>query len=73
MAMTSKEKYDVLLEGMAELLQGKNKEITYQRWEIDKLKEQLAAAEKELQVAQDALHKLRHPATIAAEGGETQC
>lgn len=47
MEMTSQQKYNVLLEELGELLQSKNTTISVQRWQLDNLKEKLAAAEKE--------------------------
>ena len=49
--MTDEQKYNAVLKGLGELLQDKNATISSQRWQIDNLKEKLAAAEKEREEA----------------------
>ena len=46
--MTDEQKYNAVLKELGELLQSKNTTISCQRWQIDQLKEQLAAAEEEI-------------------------
>jgi hypothetical protein len=55
MYMTDNEKYNALLKELGELLQNKNTTISCQKWEIDQLKEKLAAAEKERDFAKEKL------------------
>ena len=55
MFMTDNEKYNALLKELGELLQTKNTTISCQKWQIDNLKEKLAAAEKELHFAKEKL------------------
>lgn len=57
MYMTDNEKYSALLKELGELLQTKNTTISCQKWEIDHLKEKLAAAEKELCFAKEKLEE----------------
>lgn len=46
MIMTDEQKYSAVLKELGEVLQSKNTTISSQSWEIDQLKEKLAAAEK---------------------------
>jgi uncharacterized coiled-coil protein SlyX len=46
MIMTDEQKYSAVLKELGEVLQSKNTTISCQSWEIDQLKEKLAAAEK---------------------------
>lgn len=43
--MTDKERYEVLLSELAEILKAKNETISMQSWQIDNLKTQLKEAE----------------------------
>lgn len=51
--MNDEMKYNAVLKELGEVLQEKNTTITCQKWQIDNLKEKLAAAEKE---RDDTLH-----------------
>lgn len=51
--MNDEMKYSAVLKELGEVLQEKNTTITCQKWQIDNLKEKLAAAEKE---RDDTLH-----------------
>lgn len=55
MYMTDEQKYNAVLKELGELLQSKNTTISCQRWEIDELKEKLAAAEAERDEAKAAI------------------
>lgn len=55
LAMTDEQKYDAVLKELGELLQNKNTTISCQKWEIDNLKEKLAAAEAERDFAKEKL------------------
>jgi hypothetical protein len=55
MYMTDNEKYNALLKELGEVLQEKNTTISCQQWQIDQLKEKLAAAEKERDFAKEKL------------------
>ena len=55
MIMTDEQKYNAVLKELGELLQSKNTIITCQQWQIDNLKEKLAAAEKERDLAKEKL------------------
>lgn len=46
MIMTDEQKYNAVLKELGEVLQNKNTTISCQSWQIDQLKEKLAAAEK---------------------------
>lgn len=48
LVMTDEQKYSVVLKELGELLQDKNTTISCQKWQIDQLKEKLAAAEKQM-------------------------
>ena len=50
--MTDEQKYAEVLKELGALLADKNTTISCQKWQIEQLKEKLAAAEKELQDAQ---------------------
>ena len=50
--MTDEQKYSAVLKELGEVLQSKNTTISCQSWQIDQLKEKLAAAEKERDEAQ---------------------
>lgn len=50
--MTDEQKYTAILKELGELLDNKNATISCQKWQIEQLKEKLAAAEKELADAQ---------------------
>lgn len=58
MIMTDEQKYSAVLKELGEVLQNKNTTISCQSWEIDQLKEKLAAAEK----ARDAA--IKHAASL---------
>ncbi len=45
--MTAEQKYDAVLKELGAVLQEKNTTISCQSWQIDQLKEKLAAAEAE--------------------------
>lgn len=45
--MTDEQRYSAVLKELGEVLRDKNATISCQRWQIDQLKEKLAAAEKE--------------------------
>lgn len=45
--MNDEQKYNAVLKELGEVLQSKNTTITCQKWQIDQLKEKLAAAEQE--------------------------
>lgn len=45
--MTDEQKYSAVLKELGELLQSKNTTISCQKWQIDQLKEKLAAAEEQ--------------------------
>ena len=47
MYMTDEQRYSAVLKELGEVLQDKNTTISCQKWQIDQLKEKLAAAEKE--------------------------
>lgn len=53
--MTDEQRYTAVLKELGELLQNKNTTISCQAWQIDQLKEKLAAAEKERDFAKDKL------------------
>ena len=53
--MTSEQKYAELLRELGALLADKNATISNQRWQIDQLKEKLAAAEEERDFAKEKL------------------
>ena len=55
MIMTDDQKYSVVLKELGELLQHKNTTISCQKWQIDNLKEKLAAAEEERDFAKERL------------------
>jgi hypothetical protein len=60
MAMTAEQKYSAVLRELGELLEDKNTTISCQSWQIDELKQKLAAAEHERDEAiaeLKALHK----------------
>lgn len=46
MIMTDEQKYSAVLKELGEVLQSKNTTISCQSWEIDQLKEKLAATKK---------------------------
>lgn len=45
--MTDEQRYSAVLKELGEVLQDKNTTISCQKWQIDQLKEKLAAAENE--------------------------
>lgn len=51
MARTDEQKYSAVLKELGDVLADKNTTISSQRWQIDQLKEKLAAAEKEREEA----------------------
>lgn len=51
MYMTDEQKYNAVLKELGKVLQDKNTTISCQRWQIDELKEKLAAAEHECDTA----------------------
>lgn len=53
--MTSEQKYAAVLKELGEVLESKNTTITCQKWQIDQLKEKLAAAEEERDLAKEKL------------------
>ncbi len=53
--MTDTQKYSVLLKELGELLENKNMTISYQKWQIEQLKEKLVAAEEERDLAKEKL------------------
>jgi chromosome segregation ATPase len=53
--MTDEQKYNAVLKELGELLQNKNTTISCQKWQIDQLKEKLAAAEEERDFAKEKL------------------
>ena len=53
--MTDEQKYNAVLKELGELLQNKNTIISCQSWQIDHLKEKLAAAEEERDFAKEKL------------------
>ena len=53
--MTDEQKYSAVLKELGEVLQSKNTTISCQSWQIDQLKEKLAAAEKERDFAKEKL------------------
>lgn len=55
MYMTDEQKYNAVLKELGELLQNKNTTISCQSWQIDQLKEKLAAAEEERDFAKEKL------------------
>jgi chromosome segregation ATPase len=55
MDMTDEQKYSVVIKELGELLQIKNTTISCQSWQIDQLKEKLAAAEEERDFAKKKL------------------
>lgn len=55
MFMTDEQKYNAVLKELGELLQNKNTTISCQKWQIDQLKEKLAAAEEERDEAKEKL------------------
>lgn len=55
--MTDEQKYNAVLKELGEMLQSKNTTISCQKWQIDQLKEKLAAAEKERDAAQERNNK----------------
>ena len=66
--MTDEQRYNAVLKELGEVLQEKNTTISCQSWQIDQLKEKLAAAEIERDEAQAELSRLRRPCEIG-EGG----
>lgn len=55
MIMTDEQRYSAVLKELGEVLQEKNTTISCQKWQIDGLKEKLAAAEKERDFAKEKL------------------
>ena len=55
MIMTEDQKYNAVLKELGEVLQSKNTTISCQKWQIDQLKEKLAAAEEERVFAKEKL------------------
>lgn len=53
--MTDEQKYSAVLKELGEVLQSKNTTISCQSWQIDQLKEKLAAAEEERDFAKEKL------------------
>ena len=53
--MTDEQKYSAVLKELGDVLQSKNTTISCQSWQIDQLKEKLAAAEKERDFAKEKL------------------
>lgn len=53
--MTDEQKYSAVLKELGELLQNKNSAISCQKWAIEQLKEQLAEAEAERDLAKEKL------------------
>lgn len=53
--LTDNEKYSAVLKELGEVLQTKNTTISCQQWQIDDLKEKLAAAEEERDFAKEKL------------------
>lgn len=53
--MTDEQRYSAVLKELGEVLQDKNTTISCQKWQIDQLKEKLAAAEKERDFAKEKL------------------
>lgn len=53
--MTDEQRYSAVLKELGELLQNKNATISCQQWQIDQLKEKLAAAEEERDFAKEKL------------------
>lgn len=79
MYMTDEQKYSAVLKELGELLQSKNTTISIQRWQIDELKEKLAAAEEERDFAKEKLADAAVKISILLEeveqlkGGAAQC
>lgn len=69
--MTDEQKYNAVLKELGELLQSKNTTISCMRWEIDELKEKLAAAEKERAEHLQHIYKLNDElvAALTDKGG----
>lgn len=55
MIMTDEQRYSAVLKELGEVLQNKNTTISCQKWQIDQLKEKLAAAEEERDLAKEKL------------------
>ncbi len=55
MLMTDEQRYSAVLKELGEVLQEKNTTISCQKWQIDQLKEKLAATEKECDFAKEKL------------------
>lgn len=55
MYMTDEQKYSAVIKELGEMLQSKNTTISCQQWQIDELKEKLAAAEEERDFAKEKL------------------
>ena len=53
--MTDEQRYSAVLKQLGEVLQEKNTTISCQKWQIDSLKEKLAAAEEERDFAKERL------------------
>lgn len=53
--MTDEQRYSAVLKQLGEVLQEKNTTISCLRWQIDELKEKLAAAEEERDFAKEKL------------------
>lgn len=56
--MTDEQKYSAVLRELGALLADKNATISSQRWQIDQLKKELAAAEKERDEHLQHIYKL---------------
>lgn len=71
MIMTDEQRYSAVLKELGEVLQNKNTTISCQRWQIDQLKEQLKAAEKEKQEMKSTISLLVNENDLLKEkGGE---
>jgi FtsZ-binding cell division protein ZapB len=55
MIMTDEQRYSAVIKELGEVLQHKNTTISCQKWQIDQLKEKLAAAEEERDFAKEKL------------------
>lgn len=65
--MSDEQKYNAVLKELGEVLQEKNTTISCQKWQIDNLKEKLAAAEKERDEAIGECVEANNDAMVASK------
>lgn len=64
MIMTDEQRYSAVLKELGEVLQHKNTTISCQKWQIDQLKEKLAAAEEERDFAKEKLQEASNAISV---------